>query len=266
MKQLKLNELVEPDSKGSANGDQYLTELCTRVYNELIRNKNLQHKKPKPTRASKRVQNYSYNISAEFYPYTNIKLTVRQREDRLLIRMSDILSNAPDDILTSAATCIFSRFLRIECDSETRKMYRNYIYSNNIQSKVRNVRQRRAKKRVRGSRGKYFDLEDCFKKINLNYFNGTLSPPTLTWSVSQSRFRVGHYDSDLDTVVISRKLDRKNTPSYVVEYILYHELLHRRCPERFSDGRRRIHTAEFKRAEKLFIEYERAKQWLKNNK
>ena len=53
MKQLKLEELVEPDPIGSVRGNQYLTSLCTQVYHELIRNKNLQQKKPNSKNTSK---------------------------------------------------------------------------------------------------------------------------------------------------------------------------------------------------------------------
>ncbi|WP_455393154.1 SprT-like domain-containing protein [[Eubacterium] cellulosolvens] len=245
MRQLKI-ERFNGNLNRHSNLEHVLSDICAQVYQTLNKGKD------------------PVNIHAEFYPYANLKLTARKRKGRLFIRMSDILTDAPDEILAAAANCIISQFLKTKCDEGIRKMYKDYIYSSEIRARVRETRRARVKKTLVGAQGKYYDLEVGFQKLNKKYFKGNLSKPNLTWSVRTSRTHLGHFDSDLDTLVLSRTLDKKDTPKYVIEFVLYHELLHREYPGHFNNGRRRVHTAEFKRAEQRFEEFERAKKWLKN--
>ena len=69
-----------------------------------------------------------------------------------------------------------------------------------------------------------------------------------------------------EVIVISRSLDEPEMPEFIVEYILYHEMLHSVVPdETNSAGRRCIHTAEFYRRERAFPRYRRARQWEDEN-
>ncbi|HSW64815.1 MAG TPA: hypothetical protein VLH56_16125 [Dissulfurispiraceae bacterium] len=62
---------------------------------------------------------------------------------------------------------------------------------------------------------------------------------------------------------ISRYLDRKAVPHYYVAYVVYHEMLHAVLGVRQKNGRSLIHTAEFRKREKLFHDYEQAMAWEK---
>jgi hypothetical protein len=50
-------------------------------------------------------------------------------------------------------------------------------------------------------------------------------------------------------------------PPYVVEFIVYHEMLHAQLGVEEQNGRRAVHTRELRRREKLFKEYEKAIAW-----
>jgi hypothetical protein len=63
---------------------------------------------------------------------------------------------------------------------------------------------------------------------------------------------------------LSRLLDRPDVPKLVVQYILFHEMLHLRFPVEHRGARRCVHTREFKQAEKQFPLLEEAKQILKS--
>ena len=52
-------------------------------------------------------------------------------------------------------------------------------------------------------------------------------------------------------------------PRYVVEYIVYHEMLHLRHPVKLRGSRRSVHSFEFQAEEKLFPRLDRAKQFLR---
>jgi hypothetical protein len=58
-------------------------------------------------------------------------------------------------------------------------------------------------------------------------------------------------------------LDRRTVPRFFVEFIVYHEMLHADIGVETRNGRRRVHTWEFRRRERLFREYARAISWEK---
>jgi len=67
-----------------------------------------------------------------------------------------------------------------------------------------------------------------------------------------SRTLLGHYDPSHNAIVLSRILDRPQTPRVAVEYVLFHEMLHLRFPAEHRGARRCVHTKAFKEAEKQF--------------
>ncbi len=104
-------------------------------------------------------------------------------------------------------------------------------------------------------KGRFYNLEDIFDSLNQKYFKNSLDRPRLTWSTRRSRRRLGYYHPDADAITISRSLDDRATHPLLLEYILYHEMLHKVLGIRESNGRRYAHTREFKREEKKFKEY-----------
>ena len=51
----------------------------------------------------------------------------------------------------------------------------------------------------------------------------------------------------------------------MVEYVVYHEMLHIKHPTRFTNGRRYNHTPDFKRDEEEFAFFEEAEKWIEKN-
>jgi predicted metal-dependent hydrolase len=78
-----------------------------------------------------------------------------------------------------------------------------------------------------------------------------------------SRTILGHYDSAHATIIISRVLDSPTVPSYLVEYLVYHEMLHIRYPVERRGHRRVVHSQEFRAAEKKFPRYEQVRRKLR---
>ncbi len=111
--------------------------------------------------------------------------------------------------------------------------------------------------------GKTYDLADLFKKINRQYFNAELEQPRLVWSARSSARRLGTYQPDADTISISRRLDSRDIPPVLVEYVLYHEMLHKKLGLKEINGRRYAHTAIFHKLEKQFEGYAQAERVMK---
>ncbi len=113
-------------------------------------------------------------------------------------------------------------------------------------------------------RGRFFNLEEIFRQLNRDYFQNTLALPHLGWTQRFSRRRLGFYDSQRNLLNISRILDHPAIPRFVVEGILFHEMLHMVYPIRIQNGRRVVHGKEFKEAEKHFSKHRELQHWLKN--
>jgi len=101
------------------------------------------------------------------------------------------------------------------------------------------------------ARGVHHDLAASFARVNAAYFEGRVPRPHLRWGLFTSR-RFGHYDAVRDTVMVSSTLDRPDVPPLAVDYIVFHELLHKVLGVRRCGGRRAVHTPEFRRAERRF--------------
>ncbi|WP_299485354.1 M48 family peptidase [Acaryochloris sp. IP29b_bin.137] len=112
------------------------------------------------------------------------------------------------------------------------------------------------------AQGNAHNLEEVFKRVNQVYFNGTLNQPKLCWSHTYSKRKFGHYEPSRDRVVISLTLDSKKVPRYVVDFVMYHELLHTVHGHRIQNGRYRVHTPEFRVDERQFSQYSQAQQHL----
>lgn len=115
---------------------------------------------------------------------------------------------------------------------------------------------------VEQTAGAYHDLQQSFERVNAAYFQGQQPRPRLTWSRSFTQRKYGHYDPVRDVVMLSVSLDRADVPAFVVDFVLYHELLHKRHGVNWRNGRAQFHTADFRQAEQQFAQHVEAERLL----
>lgn len=114
------------------------------------------------------------------------------------------------------------------------------------------------------SRGRYHDLKASYERVNRLYFKNQMGIPRLVWGQRLSRRKLGHYQPTTDTLQVSPTLDNPDVPAFVVDFIVYHELLHKQLGARVAAGRYYSHTPEFKQAERRFQRYQQAQDFLNN--
>jgi predicted metal-dependent hydrolase len=199
----------------------------------------------------------------QFFPFSNINNTIRLREGRVLVRISDLLSGAPKDVLHAIAHILLAKLYRKDIETRHATRYRRYLGRRDVSGKAHLLRQQRGRKILLSPRGKHYDLEAIFEDLNRRFFYGLLARPLMTWSRHASRQSLGHYDPAHNTIVISRVFDRADMPSYAVEYLVYHEMLHLKHPVKLNGSRRCVHPKSFQDEERLFPELEKAKELLK---
>ena len=202
-------------------------------------------------------------LKVEFFAFANINNTIRLREGRLLVRLSDLLEGAPESVVRAIAHILLAKMYRKPIDRGLAARYRKYIGSHELANKAHLVRQMRGRKRLQSPRGRFYDLEAVFEDLNRRFFHGLMGRPRMSWSPTKTRRILGHYDPAHNAIVISRIFDHPAVPRYVVDYIVYHEMLHLKHPVRLRGSRRCVHSAEFQAEEKLFPELQRAEAFLR---
>lgn len=201
-------------------------------------------------------------LRVEFFGFANVNNTIRLRQGRLLVRISDLLEGAPEHVLRAIAHILLAKMYRKPIDRQQAARYRRYVSSRHMSSKAHLVRQVRGRKRILSPRGHSYDLEAIFDDLNRRFFHGLLARPQMTWSSERARNRLGHYDPAHNAIVVSRVFDHPRVPRYVLEYIVYHEMLHLKHPVKLRGSRRCVHPPEFQAEEKLFTRLAEAKQFL----
>ena len=203
-------------------------------------------------------------LAVEFFAFVNINNTIRLREGKLLVRLSDLLEGAPDPVLRALAHILLAKMYRRPIERVHATRYRRYISGQEIARKAHLVRQMRGRKRIEGAQGRTYNLENIFEELNQRFFYGLLARPRMTWSRGHARNRLGHYDPAHNAIVVSRVFDHPRVPGYAVEYIVYHEMLHLKHPVKLRGSRRSVHSAEFQAEEKLFPRLDEAKAFLQH--
>jgi predicted metal-dependent hydrolase len=199
----------------------------------------------------------------EFFAFTNVNNTIRLRQGRLLVRLSDLLEGAPETVLRAIAHILLAKMYRQPIDRGRAARYRKFVASHEIVRKAHLVRQMRGSKRLRSARGHCYDLDTVFEDLNTRFFHGLLGRPQMSWSQTKTRRILGHYDPAHNAIIISRIFDHFAIPRYVLEYIVYHEMLHLKHPVKLRGSRRCVHSAEFQAEEKLFPKAAEAEAFLK---
>ena len=202
-------------------------------------------------------------LRIDFFRFASVNNTIRMREGRLLVRISDLLEGAPEPVLRAIAHILLAKMYRKPIDREHATRYRRYVSTHHMSEKAHLVRQMRGRKRITTARGHIYHLEEIFEDLNQKYFYGLMGRPVMTWSTERARNRLGHYDPAHNAIVVSSVFDHPRVPRYVVEYIVYHEMLHLKHPVKLRGSRRCVHSAEFQAEERLFDRLEAAREFLR---
>lgn len=198
-----------------------------------------------------------------FRRFTSLNTTIRLREGRILVSLSDLLEGAPESVVRAIAHILLAKLYRKPVDASQNLRFRRFASSAAVARQTELIRYARGSKRYFGPEGRYYNLEEVFDTLNLRFFGGLLGRPELTWSESVAKRSLGHYDAAHNTIVVSRVFDRPSSPRYAIEYLLYHEMLHLKHPVKMRGVRRCVHSREFKAEERLFPQLEEAMAFIR---
>jgi hypothetical protein len=204
-------------------------------------------------------------MQVRFRRFTSLNTTIRLREGKIFVNLSDLLEGASESVIHAIAHILLSKlyFPRRPVDAAHNLRYKRFASSAAVTRQTELIRTARGSKRYFGPEGRYYHLEEIFDSLNIRFFGGLLGRPELTWSEHTAKRSLGHYDAAHNTIVVSRVFDRPSSPRYALEYLLYHEMLHLKHPVRMRGLRRCVHSREFKAEEARFPQLTEALAFLK---
>jgi len=203
------------------------------------------------------------HISVRFRRFTSLNTTIRLRDGKILVSLSDLMEGAPEGVIRAIAHILLAKLYRKPIDAAHAVRFKRFTASAAVSRQTELIRRTRGSKRFSGPEGRFYNLEEVFYTLNARFFGGLLGRPELTWSEGLAKHSLGHYDAAHNTIVVSRVFDRPSSPRYAIEYLLYHEMLHLKHPVKIRGLRRCVHSAEFKSDESLFPHLREALAFIK---
>jgi len=202
-------------------------------------------------------------IAVRFRRFTSLNTTIRLREGKLFVSLSDLIEGAPEGVVRAIAHILLAKLYKKPIDPSHNLRFKRFTTSTSVTRQTELIRHARGSKRYSGPQGRYYNLEEVFDSLNLRFFGGLLGRPELTWSEGMAKRSLGHYDAAHNTIVVSRVFDRPSSPRYAIEYLVYHEMLHLKHPVKMRGIRRCVHSRDFKDDEARFPQLHEALAFLK---
>ena len=180
-------------------------------------------------------------------------ISVREKQGGISVRLHRIFLKADNEVLDEVVSFI------------KKKRGKTPVIRQFIRQNQSFLKERKPRTITINPNGKLYNLTDIFNSLNSEYFNNSLSV-LITWGKRSPRYAVkrrtlGNYQKKTNTIRINPILDSRKVPRYVIEFIVYHEMLHAVIDTVLKNGRRSIHSKEFKNRERKYRNYHKAIEW-----
>lgn len=169
--------------------------------------------------------------SKRFKPYN---ANVKKLANHIEFGLSEKWRDVSDEIKIGLIQELFLRLFNDSKNTINMDLYNNFIKSLHIaipKTKTHPI------------------LEESFNRVNEKYFYGLIERPNLVWKGS-SKTKLASYDFQSDTISVSNIF--RNADQEIIDYLVYHELLHKKIKYSHKNGKSIHHTKEFRKREKGF--------------
>lgn len=192
-------------------------------------------------------------------------ISYKKKSGVLKLRLHKMFQQADDTILKA-----LSVFIRGIPSIRASGKLDEFIKSNQSQIRVRTERRRNPVV----PEGDHFNLENVLARVSTAYFGGATDAVKIGWGrLRERRGRrrrtrsraLATYCFEDTTIRVSPVLDSPRVPDFVIDWVVYHELLHHILPIEKSGNRKRYHTTKFRTLEKGYPLYEEARRWEQKN-
>ncbi len=197
-----------------------MSELASEAFYQLYPNRKLSY-------------NISLKYSRKFKPYN---ANVRLYKNNLIFNLSRDWKKISKEIQIGLIQELMLKILKDKEKSRTMNMELYSLFMKNVDIAAPKTKTDEA-------------LEESFNRVNEIYFNGMLDKTNLVWG-SNSTSKLGSYEYGSDTITISTIF--KGAGQELLDYVMYHEMLHKKFKFQSRNLRNVHHSSEFKEMEKKF--------------
>ncbi len=208
-----------------------------------------------------------YTVSANYRKYASLRAVMERSGNHLCLKASPGFAAGGRDVLVGLALDLSARIFRMRPPDNAYvsayRAFRRGPASGELNKSLRNLHGR---KRRLNPVGKWHDLNDVVLRLVREYpLLSELSVPKIGWNAKGGKRILGFYDEAAHEILVNAHLDQKRVPFFILEYVVFHELLHAKHPVKNGRSRRTVHTAAFKADEEKYPFYGEAMAWLKKN-
>ena len=173
----------------------------------------------------------SVRYSRQFKPYN---ANVRRHGNNLTFHLSSDWKKISSEIQTGLIHELLTEILKDKKKTMNMELYSLFI--KNVHVAVPKTKTEPA-------------LESSFNRNNDSFFNGMMDIANLQWG-TDSTSKLGCYEYGSDTITISTIFQFSDP--ILLDYVMYHEMLHKKFKFESKNGRTLHHSPEFKRMEAKF--------------
>lgn len=196
-------------------------------------------------------------------------LNINRHSGKRVLTIPQYMKNAPSEIKTSLVEwSLLPKSLRNTSVKQQRITLENKIksYIGSLSANVycSALDTSRLEKQTKGV---CYDLREVFVSLNNTYFQNKVeaslrwgSPCSLT---SYQTVRMAKDGKPVNLITIAGVYNHPDVPKFALDAVMYHEMLHIVVPPYKKNGRRVIHSPEFKRMERQFAFFEQWCEWEK---
>ncbi|MFL6197457.1 MAG: SprT-like domain-containing protein [Thermoanaerobaculia bacterium] len=182
------------------------------------------------------------------------------------LRIHHSFTQAPEEVLQAVARFVESRRGSDQA-REALVLIREHFSAHRAKARTRKI--------ALQPEGVALDLREVLADLNERYFESRLDV-RITWGKASTNaascrrrrsasLQLGSYSYEDRLIRLHRVLDHPDVPRYVVEAVVYHELLHADMPPEIHNGKRQYHTPEFRKRERQYRNLTRAERWIGEN-
>jgi hypothetical protein len=186
--------------------------------------------------------------------FSNYNANVRYTKTHIEFNLSNLWKNIDEDIQIGLIENLVFRMFKIKGVSTSEmKLYESFMKGLSKYAK---------------SSDHDPELEQSFNRVNEKFFDGLMEKPNLVFATESFR-KLGSYSYGTNTINISTIF--KGLPieeQKHLDYVIYHELLHKKHTFNVKNGRHQAHTTIFRNDEKKFGENAEKEltSWLRKKK
>ena len=183
-----------------------------------------------------KLREYSFALtySGKFNAYNG---NVKQRGRHISFALSSLWKGIDESIQIGLIQILFNKLFRTKNHTSSMDLYEIFLKKIHIAvPKTKNDP----------------ILEASFQRVNEAYFHGMMEQPNLAWGTNSMRL-LGKYEYGSDTITMSTIFKGEDTS--LLDFIMYHETLHKKHKFSTKNGRSFHHTPAFLADEKRFAGY-----------